>query len=170
MRPEHLIGYGTDDHRIVRRASLARSGTKPLVLGGVTVSRRHSPIAHSDGDVVYHAIANALLLAAGEGDIGSRFPDTDPRWSGVPSYRFVIEALGIVSRRGYAVNNISVMITAGEPRLSPYVERMRARIADLLCIEKRRVGVGVTSGERLSAHALGKGINATAAVLLRDTR
>lgn len=130
------------------------------------VSRKHSPISHSDGDVIYHAITNALLLAIGSYDIGRLFPDNNKKYLSKKSAWFVEYALDAANQAGYRVNNITVMITAGEPKIGPYVDKIKINIATLLKIDVKRVGVGATSGERLSDTGKGRGIHADATVSL----
>jgi 2-C-methyl-D-erythritol 2,4-cyclodiphosphate synthase len=163
----YLVGLGSDDHRITKELIKLDDGKrKPLLLAGRIVSMEYSPISHSDGDIVYHAITNALLLAIGERDLGYYFPNTDPKWANVKSSDMLKQALGLVKQKGYSVSNISIMITAGIPKLTPHIEQMRKNIATILEVEPSRVGIGATSGEGLSDHARGEGINAVAHVMI----
>ncbi len=162
-RPAYLIGNGSDDHRIEPNDG----SRKPLKLAGVVVSDGYTPVAHSDGDVVYHALANALLLAIGERDIGFHFPDTDPDYEGIEGGRLLGFVMGKVREAGYAVSNATVMITAGRPRLSGHIDRMRKNVATALGVDEGSVGIGATTGEGLSEHGKGRGINAAANVMLR---
>lgn len=157
-----LVGFGSDDHRI--EANDGKS--KPLILAGVIVSREYTPVAHSDGDVVYHALANALLLAIGERDIGFHFPDTDPDYEGIEGGRLLGFVMEKVKKSGYKVNNATIMITAGKPRLSKHIDRMRENTAALLSVGTGSVGIGATTGEGLSEHGKGNGINVVANVSL----
>ncbi len=159
-RPVHLVGGGTDDHRIRKGRS------RPLVLAGVVVSTEYSPIAHSDGDVACHAVMNAILLALGERDIGHRFPDNDARYANADSMRLLAEVVGLSARMGYRVNNVTVMITALRPRLSPHVPEMKRRLALALGVSASQVGIGATTGEGLSEVGRGEGISASAQVSL----
>ncbi len=163
-KPVFLVGLGSDDHKIIPNGG----NEKPVVLAGVIVSMEYSPAAHSDGDVVYHAIANALLLAVGERDIGYHFPDTNPAYRDMPGGKILAHALGIVRERGYRANNVTVMVTALRPRIGPYVAEMKRNIADALGIGQDCVGVGATTGEGLSAHGRGEGINVVAQISLRE--
>ena len=166
-RPYYLVGYGADDHRIRKiQQSSTKPNRKPLVLAGKVVSSEYSPIAHSDGDVVYHAIANALFLAIGERDIGYHFPENEDTYKNTSSIDFVERAMLLTKNAGYSVNNVTVMITALRPRIGPHVEEMRDNIAKILRIDKQSVGVGATTGEGLSDAGRGKGINAIANVSL----
>lgn len=166
-RPVYLIGCGSDDHRIIKVSKKSKGNNKPLVLAGITISKEYSPVAHSDGDVVYHAISNALFLAIGEPDIGHHFPDTDPNYEGIEGEKLLKYATNSIRNNGYRVNNVTVMITAGKPRIGPYVDEMRRNVAKVLGIDIKCVGIGATTGEGLSAHARGKGINVVAQISLK---
>ena len=125
-------------------------------------------MAHSDGDAVCHAVSNALLLAIGERDIGYHFPDTDAAYAGIAGDRMLKYVLSRVNKAGYRVNNVTAMITAGKPRMSPYVKEMKKNLARMLGIGADCVGIGATTGEGLSAHGRGKGINVVAQVSLKS--
>jgi 2-C-methyl-D-erythritol 2,4-cyclodiphosphate synthase len=165
-KPEYLIGIGSDDHRIIKSHSLR---AKPLILAGKIVSTKYTPIAHSDGDVVYHALTNSMLLAIGSRDIGQHFPDTKPQWANANSADLLKEAFKLVGKKGYEVNNATIMITAGKPRLADHVDDMRRNIAGIIKIDPILIGIGVTTGENLSDHAKGKGINAIAQIMLKKS-
>lgn len=161
----YLVGCGSDDHRIVRSRSKGRNG-KPLKLAGEIVSTEYSPVAHSDGDVVCHAVSNAIFLAIGERDIGHHFPDTEEAYAGIAGDAMVSHAVKLAARAGYRVNNATAMITAGRPRIAPHIPEMRRNMARMLGVGVERVGIGATTGEDLSAHGRGKGINVVAQVSL----
>lgn len=154
--PAFLVGYGSDGHEIRR----SKKPAKPLVMGGKVISTEHTPVSHSDGDAVYHAVTNALLLAIGERDIGYHFPDTDSRFEGAKSELFVKQALKLVEKAGYAPNNITVMVTAAEPKINPHIEEMKKNLSALLGIAQNRIGIGASrgegsgSGEALGVHAV----------------
>ncbi len=164
---EFLVGCGSDDHRISKVPIYGASTLKPLILAGEIISTHFTPIAHSDGDVVYHAIMNAIFLALGERDIGVHFPDTDKRYLGLRSIKMLAQVVDMMKERGYLVNNVSVMITAGEPKINPHIVKMRRNVAEALSIDERYVGIGATTGEKLTAHGRGEGINAISTVLLK---
>lgn len=168
-KPVYLVGCGSDDHRIVKVLG-SRGNSRPLVLAGTIVSKGYSPIAHSDGDVVYHAISNALFLAIGEHDIGHHFPDTDPDYKGIRGDKLLGYAVKLVRKNGYRVNNVTAMITVGKPKIAPYIDEMKGNAAKLLGVEISCVGIGVTTGEGLSAHGRGEGINVIAQVSLEKAR
>ncbi len=166
-KPLFLVGCGSDDHRITRNLENASGKAKPLVLAGNVVSDEHSPVAHSDGDAAYHAIINALLLAIGERDIGYYFPDTDPKYSGISSEIMLKQVMGFVERKGYAVNNVTVMITAREPKIGQHVEKMKQSISKALGIDKEYVGIGATRGEGFGDNGFA-GIHVVATVSLKS--
>jgi len=139
-----------------------------LMLGGVRIAHNRGVMAHSDGDVVLHALCDALLGAAGLGDIGQHFSDSDPRWRGADSARFVADALGMLAPRGLAVSNADLTVIAQAPRIAPHREAMRARIAQLLAVDATRVNVKATTTEGLGFLGRAEGIAAQAVVLLTE--
>ncbi len=156
-----LIGSGFDVH--------AFAEGRPLVLGGVRIPHSAGLHGHSDADVLVHAIADALLGAAGLGDIGRHFPDDDPRWSGADS----LELLALVVERlrglGLAVRNVDGTVICQRPKIRPYVEEMRGRIAAVLGIDPGRVNVKGSTTEGLGFTGRGEGIAAQAVALLEET-
>jgi 2-C-methyl-D-erythritol 2,4-cyclodiphosphate synthase len=152
------VGHGFDAHRLV--------AGRPLRLGGVEVPHGRGLEGHSDGDCVLHAVCDALLGAAGEGDMGRHFPSKDPRWHGVASRVFLEEVRRLVSAAGYALVNVDVTVIAQEPVLAPHLEPMRAAIAAVLGVEKAQVSVKAKSTDHLGARGRGEGIAALATVLL----
>jgi len=137
-----------------------------VMLGGVRIAHTHGVVAHSDGDVVLHALCDALLGAAGLGDIGQHFSDRDPKWRGADSARFVTAVLAMVRQRGLAVENADVTVIGEAPRIAPHRDAMRRRIAQLLGIEEPRVNVKATTTEGVGALGRGEAIAAQAVVLL----
>lgn len=137
-----------------------------LVLGGVPIPYARGLAGHSDGDVLLHAIAGALLGALGLGDLGAHFPSSDPRWKGAASGAFVRHALGLARERGFALGNLDATVIAERPRLAPHQAAMRAAIAQLLGVPEADVNVKVTSTDQLGAIGRGEGIAAQAVVLL----
>lgn len=166
-KPKYKTGHGEDDHRITEEEITENGKRKPLIVAGKIVSDKLSPIAHSDGDVVYHALVNALLLGVGKRDIGFYFPDNDPANSNKDSISFVKFAMDVVRSEGYEVNNATVMITAKRPKMSPHVGDMTSNLATLLGVNTGCVGIGATTGEGLSDQGRGGGIHASVVVLLR---
>jgi 2-C-methyl-D-erythritol 2,4-cyclodiphosphate synthase len=155
-----LIGQGIDAHRF-------ETG-RPLVLGGVRIPHDQGLAAHSDGDVAIHALCDALLGAAGLGDIGRHFPDTDPAYAGIDSRLLLRRVMASLTGLGLAVHNADLTIVAQRPRLAPYVaEMVRVLAADLGC-PMERVNVKATTTERMGFTGRGEGIAAFAVVLLRE--
>jgi 2-C-methyl-D-erythritol 2,4-cyclodiphosphate synthase len=152
------VGHGFDAHRLV--------AGRPLRLGGVEVPHGRGLEGHSDGDCVLHAVCDALLGAAGEGDLGRHFPSEDPRWHGVASRVFLEEVRRLVRAAGYDLVNLDVTVIAQEPVLAPHLEPMRAAIAAVLGVEKAQVSVKAKSTDHLGALGRGEGIAALATVLL----
>lgn len=149
------IGHGYDIHRL-------KSGGK-LILGGVVVSEDISPIAHSDGDVVIHAIVDALLGAMGWGDIGERFPNSDPRWKDAPSRVFLESVYAQVRQSGYRVVNLDVTVLAERPKLKAFKPAMVAFLNEIL-----GGSINIKAGTNEGCDAIGRGeaIAAHAVVLL----
>ena len=152
------IGHGFDAHRLV--------AGRVLRLGGIEVPHGRGLEGHSDGDCVLHAVCDALLGAAGEGDMGRHFPSREPRWRGVESRVFLEEVRRLVDAKGYAVVNLDVTVVAQEPVMAPHLEPMRAAIARTLGVETGRVSVKAKSTDHLGALGRGEGIAALATVLL----
>jgi 2-C-methyl-D-erythritol 2,4-cyclodiphosphate synthase len=152
------VGHGFDAHRLV--------AGRPLRLGGVEVPHGRGLEGHSDGDCVLHAVCDALLGAAGEGDMGRHFPSKDPRWHGVASRVFLEEVRRLVLSGGYALVNLDVTVVAQEPVLAPHLEPMSVAIAAVLGVEKAQVSVKAKSTDHLGALGRGEGIAALATVLL----
>lgn len=154
----YRIGQGIDLHRL--------APGRPLRLGGIEIPSDLGPVSHSDGDVLLHAVTNALLGALGEGDIGRHFPDRDPRYRDADSARFVAEVLRRVHHAGYRVVNLDATVLAETPRLEPYRDAMVARISELLGVDAGCVNVKFGTGEGVGAVGRGEAIHASAVVLL----
>jgi 2-C-methyl-D-erythritol 2,4-cyclodiphosphate synthase len=152
---EIRIGHGYDIHRL-------QQGGK-LVLAGVTVAEGMSPIAHSDGDVVIHAVVDAILGAIGRGDIGEMFPNTDPRWKDAASRVFLEGALAEMRSAGYRVVNLDVTILAERPKLKPFKARM---VESLSLLVAAPVGIKAGTNEGCDAVGRGEAIACHAVVLL----
>lgn len=152
------IGIGHDIHRLV--------AGRPLVLGGVQVPHSMGLAGHSDADVVIHAICDALLGAAGLGDIGEMFPDSDPAHKDADSRAFLGQVMSRVTAAGYRIGNVDLMILAEQPRLSPYKPAIRASLAYLLGVEESAVGVKAGTMEGLDAVGQGHAIACWATALL----
>jgi 2-C-methyl-D-erythritol 2,4-cyclodiphosphate synthase len=139
-----------------------------VMLGGVRVSHTHGVVAHSDGDVVLHALTDALLGAAGLGDIGQHFKDTDPRWKGADSKRFVRAVMDMLRARALRVGNADVTVLAERPKLAPVRDEIRRQVAELLEVDVARVNLKATTTEKLGFLGRAEGIAAHAVVLLID--
>jgi 2-C-methyl-D-erythritol 2,4-cyclodiphosphate synthase len=153
------VGQGFDAHRL--------AAGRPLRLGGVEIPHERGLLGHSDGDVLLHAIARALLGALGAGDLGQHFPSSDARWRGAESGVFVREAVARASQAGFAVGNLDATVIAEAPRLAPHQDAMRRSVAALLGAPLAAVNIQVTSTDGLGAIGRGEGIAAQAVVLLR---
>ena len=139
-----------------------------VMLGGVRVPHTHGVVAHSDGDVVLHALTDALLGAAGLGDIGQHFKDTDPRWKGEDSKRFVRAVMDMLRPRKLRVGNADITVLAERPKLSPVRDEIRRQVAELLEVGVEQVNVKATTTEKLGFLGRAEGIAAQAVVLLID--
>ncbi len=154
------IGSGFDVH--------AFGPGEHVMLGGVRVPHSHGVLAHSDGDVVLHALTDALLGAAGLGDIGQHFQDSDPRWKGADSSGFVRAVMRMLGERGLRVGNADVTVLAERPKIGPVRAHIHARLAELLEVAPEAVNVKATTTEKLGFLGRGEGIAAQAVVLLLD--
>ncbi|MFB9866510.1 2-C-methyl-D-erythritol 2,4-cyclodiphosphate synthase [Vreelandella sulfidaeris] len=152
------IGHGFDVHRF--------GPGDHLMIGGVKVPFEHGFVAHSDGDVLLHAVSDAVLGACALGDIGRHFPDTDATWAGADSRHLLRHVVELVREQGYGVINLDATLMAQAPKMAPHIEAMRAVIAADLGIELGQVNVKATTTERLGFTGRGEGIAAEAVVLL----
>ncbi len=152
------IGFGHDTHRLV-------SG-RTLKLGGVAIESPVGPEAHSDGDVLIHAVIDALLGACSLGDIGEHFPPGDPRFKNADSGMLLGKAAELIEKNGCMVVNIDTVIHLEQPRLGPYKERIAQRISELLGIRREQVSVKAKTGEGVGPIGRGEAVSAEAAVLL----
>ncbi|MBY6038486.1 2-C-methyl-D-erythritol 2,4-cyclodiphosphate synthase [Fictibacillus nanhaiensis] len=152
------IGQGFDVHAFCE--------DRPLIIGGVTIPYEKGLLGHSDADVLLHAITDALLGAAGEGDIGKHFPDTDPAYKGADSKRLLLDSWKLVEKKGYRLGNIDCTIIAQKPKMLPYIEEMRAVIARIFEVSPDQINVKATTTERLGFPGREEGIAAQAVVLI----
>lgn len=155
------VGLGYDVHALVPG--------RALILGGVSIPFPQGLLGHSDADALLHAITDAVLGAAGLGDIGGMFPDTDARWQGADSRRLLRAAYAEVLKTGWQIGNIDATIIAQAPRIAPYVGQMRAAIADDLSLAVDQVNIKGKTTERLGFVGRGEGIAAEAVALLVRT-
>ena len=156
---EFRVGLGQDCHRL--------SEGRPLILGGVRLEHDRGLLGHSDADVLLHAITDALLGAAGFGDIGEHFPDVDPQYRGADSGRLLQAALGRVRDLGWRVVNLDCTVAAQRPKLSPFKPAIRDRIATLLDVPVERVNVKAKTGESVGPVGREEAMTAEAVVLLQ---
>jgi 2-C-methyl-D-erythritol 2,4-cyclodiphosphate synthase len=147
-----MVGFGFDVHRLEEG--------RTLVLGGVEIPSPHGTVAHSDGDVVLHALVDALLGALALGDIGEHFPDTDPEWKGAASSQFVDHAVKLVREQGCMIVNVDCTLVLESPKILPYKLAMRERIAELCGIALERVSVKATTSERMGYVGRREGVHA----------
>ncbi|HMM00409.1 MAG TPA: 2-C-methyl-D-erythritol 2,4-cyclodiphosphate synthase [Bacilli bacterium] len=152
------VGFGKDIHRLV-------SG-KPLILGGVKINFSYGLEGHSDADVVYHALTDAVLGALALGDIGTRFPNTDIKYKNCDSSLFVKEACRLMKEADYRIGNIDILIEAEEPVLRPYIQQMQLNIAKLFMTDATNVSLKAGTREKMDAVGKKQAIEATAVVLL----
>jgi len=153
-------GIGYDLHRLAEG--------RPLVVGGITVPFEKGPVGHSDGDVLAHAICDALLGAAGAGDIGTHFPDTDPRWKGVASLKFLEHARALVGARGLKIVHIDAVVICERPKLGPHFPAMREALARALGVDAERVHLKAKTNEGVDAVGRGEAIAAHAIATLES--
>ena len=156
------IGIGYDTHML--------AAGRPLILGGTDVPHGKGLMGHSDGDVLVHAVMDALLGAAGQGDIGVHFPDTDDLYKGICSLILLGKVAGILAGLEYEVGNVDAVIVAQEPRLAPHIDAMRGNIACCLGVDVSKINVKATTEEGLGFVGRCEGISAHAVCLLESIR
>lgn len=156
------IGYGYDVHRLTEN--------RDLIIGGVKIPYELGLLGHSDADVLLHAICDALLGAAGLGDIGKHFPDTDPQYKGISSILLLEKVGELIEEKGFYIENIDATIIAQAPKMRPYIEEMEKNIAKALLIEPDLVNIKATTEEKLGFTGAGLGISAQAACLIEKIR
>lgn len=152
------IGQGFDVHAFCEG--------RPLIIGGVTIPYEKGLLGHSDADVLLHAVTDALLGAAGEGDIGKHFPDTDPAYKDADSKRLLLDSWKLVKKKGYRLGNIDCTIIAQKPKMLPYIEEMRTVIAGIFEVAADQINVKATTTEKLGFPGREEGIAAQAVVLI----
>ncbi|MCQ2392248.1 MAG: 2-C-methyl-D-erythritol 2,4-cyclodiphosphate synthase [Kiritimatiellae bacterium] len=152
------IGQGYDSHRF--------DANRPLVLGGVEIPDAPGLKAHSDGDALIHAIIDALLGAAALGDIGQHFPDSDPAYRGADSAQLLAKAVAEIHAAGWTVGNLDATVICERPKLRPYVEKMRARLANLLACAVGDISIKGKTNEGMDATGAGEGLAVHCVVLL----
>lgn len=158
--PAERAGFGVDTHAFGKRQDY-------ITLAGVKIPSESGLIAHSDGDVLLHALMDALLSAAGLRDIGYYFPDTDGRYKDADSAQLLKEVVELLSERNFAPQNISISVLAEKPRLAPYIEEIKQNLSSLLALPRSAVGVSAGTNEKLGYIGEGKGVTVYACVLLK---
>lgn len=153
------VGIGYDSHRLV--------DGRALILGGERIPHTQGLQGHSDGDALCHAITDAVLGAACLGDIGRHFPDTDPRYENADSVELLARAVQLVREQGWAVANVDAVVVAERPRLAPHADRIRARLAGVLGVDRDAVSVKGKTNEGMGETGRGEGIVVHAIALLR---
>ncbi|WP_160725593.1 2-C-methyl-D-erythritol 2,4-cyclodiphosphate synthase [Bacillus sp. USDA818B3_A] len=153
------IGQGFDVHQLTEG--------RPLIIGGITIPYEKGLLGHSDADVLLHTVSDACLGAIGEGDIGKHFPDTDPNFKDADSAKLMEHVWQLVKDKGYELVNADCTIIAQKPKMAPYIEEMRARIAELLEAAPEQINVKATTTEKLGFTGRGEGIASQAVVLLK---
>ena len=154
------VGFGYDAHRLV--------AGRPLILGGVTIPYKRGLEGHSDADVLLHAICDALLGAAGLGDLGQHFPDTDPELEGISSIKLLRRIGGMVRKAGFELHNVDSTVVAQAPKLAPHIQTMIVTIAEALEVSPGQVSVKATTTEGMGFTGRGEGIAAHAVAVLRE--
>lgn len=152
------IGQGFDVHQLVEG--------RDLIIGGVSIPYEKGLLGHSDADVLLHAISDSILGALGEGDIGKHFPDTDPAYKGADSMQLLRHVWQLADKQGYRLGNLDATIIAQQPKMAPYIDAMRKRIAKTLDADMSQVNIKATTSEKLGFTGRGEGIAAQAVVLI----
>jgi 2-C-methyl-D-erythritol 2,4-cyclodiphosphate synthase len=156
------VGFGYDVHAFVEG--------RPLMLGGVQVPHTHGLLGHSDADVLLHAICDALLGAAGLGDIGRHFPDTDAAYKGISSVILLRRTVELIGEQGFRIGNIDTTLVLQRPKLAPHLPRMIEEISKAAALPPSRINVKATTTEKLGFAGREEGVAAYAVVLLEELR
>lgn len=156
---EYRIGQSQDTHRLVKN--------RPLILGGVEIPHEKGLLGHSDADVILHVVSESIIGALGLGDLGTLFPDTDPKFKDVSSSVLVKEVVSIMETKNYHVNNVDCTVFLERPMLRPFISRIQSNVASLLKIDISQVNVKATRGEGLGFVGREEGITAQCVVLLK---
>jgi len=154
------VGLGYDSHRL--------ENDRKLVLGGVQIPFHKGAVAHSDGDVVIHALCDALFGAAGMKDIGTHFPDTHPEFKNIDSKILLAKTIDILSDKDFCVNNVDITIVLETPKLSPYIDKMIETLSSIMKIDCSRLSIKAKSNEKMGFIGAGEGVVAFAIVSLND--
>lgn len=152
------VGIGYDIHRLTEG--------RDLIIGGVKITHEKGLLGHSDADVLVHAIIDALLGAAGLDDIGTIFPDTDPKYKDADSIKLLLAVVGEITQKGFKIVNIDSNIIAQAPKMMPYIPKMKQVLADVLNLELSNISIKAKTKEKLDSVGEGKAIEANAVVLI----
>ena len=156
------VGLGYDIHKLVE--------DRPLIIGGVEIPYEKGLLGHSDADVLIHAIIDAMLGALALSDIGTHFPDTDPKYKGISSVERLKNVLGLITEKGYVINNIDSNIILQEPKMKPYIPKMVKVLSEVLNIEENQLSIKAKTNEQMDAVGEKKAIEANAVVMLRKEK
>ncbi len=156
------VGLGYDIHKLVE--------DRPLIIGGVEIPYEKGLLGHSDADVLIHAIIDAMLGALALSDIGTHFPDTDPKYKGISSVELLKNVLGLITEKGYVINNIDSNIILQEPKMKPYIPKMVKVLSEVLNIEENQLSIKAKTNEQMDAVGEKKAIEANAVVMLRKEK
>ena len=157
---KNRIGHGIDAHQL-------KAGT-PLVIGGVCIPFSKGSKGHSDGDVLFHAIVDAIFGSLALGDIGMHFPSNEARWKGSDSRKFLDYAFRLMTEKGFLIQNVDATIILQEPCLTSYILQMRKNLANIFSTDLKQISVKATTTDRMGFIGKGEGIAATAVVLILD--
>lgn len=153
------IGYGFDAHRF--------SDESKLIIGGVEIPYEFGLKGHSDADVLSHAICDALLGAIGEGDIGTYFPDSDPKYKGMSSLVFLEETIKILDEKGFEIENLDSVIVCEKPKMAPHIDSMKEKLSTVLKIPTESIGIKATTTDKMGFTGRGEGIAVHAVTLIK---
>ncbi len=157
----YKIGYGFDAHRF--------SKDSKLIIGGVEIPFEFGLKGHSDADVLSHALCDALLGALGEGDIGTYFPDSDPKYKGMSSLVFLEEATALLKERGFEIENLDSVIVCEKPKIAPYIQQIKETLSSILGIPVTSIGIKATTTDQMGFTGRGEGIAVHAVALIKTT-
>ena len=159
---DYRIGFSKDIHRLVEN--------RKLIIGGVVVPFEKGELAHSDGDVLYHALAESILGALALGDLGKHFPDTSSETKDMDSGLIVSKVVSLMKEKGYGVNNVDIFVSLEKPKLKDYIELMRKNVASLLEVDIDYVSIKAGTNEKMGPVGLGEAIEASSIILLKKVK
>ena len=159
---DYRIGFSKDIHRLVEN--------RKLIIGGVVVPFEKGELAHSDGDVLYHALAESILGALALGDLGKHFPDTSSETKDMDSGLIVSKVVSLMKEKGYGVNNVDIFVSLEKPKLKDYIELMRKNVASILEVDIDYVSIKAGTNEKMGPVGLGEAIEASSIILLKKVK